>query len=833
KEDKDCCAWDGVVCDNSTRHVIGLDLSFSCLSGSIPSNSSLFLLRHLKTLNLAGSGFSGEIPYEISQLSSLVSLDLSYNVELLIKTPVWKRVISNLTQLRELLLDGTDMSSVTPNSSMMNLSSSLTILSLHQCNLQGTFETNIFRLPCIQTLDLGNNPNLKGSLPKSNWSSSSLRVLSLSSTNFSGELPDSIGSLKSLEYLFLSRCNFIGAIPTSLGNLNQIIYLDLDNNQLVGPLPNHVSGLKLLIDLSLSSNFLNGTLPSWLFSLTSLGSLTLDHNQFIGEIGEFKYSHSLDYLDLSYNMLQGSIPRSISRLMNLTSLFLSSNNLSIMLDLELFSNLNNLNYVNFSSNNLLVSTNNNLTFTLPNLERLYLSSCNISEFPIFLRTATNLQYLDLSNNKIHGQTPKCFLTSIDKIPWKNLYIVDLRNNLLQRPFPTLNALDLHYLFASHNNLTGEIPSLICNANSLEVLDLSHNNFSGTIPECLVLSNALSVLDLRMNSLNGTIPATFSMGSKLRNINLNGNQLEGPLPRSLENCTNLEVLDLGNNKINGTFPYWLGSILKLRVLVIRSNKFRGRIGNPKIQFPFLNLRILDISNNDFSGPLPIEYFKYLKAMMNATEGEVGLKYIGDMRNSYYHDSLNVTMKGLNIELVRILTVFTTIDFSNNRFIGEIPQIIGSFNSLKGLNFSHNNLTGCIPSSFGNLTNLEWLDFSFNKLGGEIPKQLVDIPWLADLKLSHNQLTGQIPSGKQFNTFNNDSYTDNLGLCGLPLTRTCNNHETKQPPPSTLQQEDNLESKNGFGWQAVLIGYGCGVIFGTLMGYVMFKIGKPKWIVRMVK
>ena len=259
KEDKDCCAWDGVVCDNSTRHVIGLDLSFSCLSGSIPSNSSLFLLRHLKTLNLAGndfypslissefgrfhrlthlnlsgSGFSGEIPYEISQLSSLVSLDLSYNVELLIKTPVWKRVISNLTQLRELLLDGTDMSSVTPNSSMMNLSSSLTILSLHQCNLQGTFETNIFRLPCIQTLDLGNNPNLKGSLPKSNWSSNSLKVLSLFSTNFSGELPDSIGGLKSLEYLFLSRCNFIGAIPTLLGNLNQIIYLDMSNNNFNG-----------------------------------------------------------------------------------------------------------------------------------------------------------------------------------------------------------------------------------------------------------------------------------------------------------------------------------------------------------------------------------------------------------------------------------------------------------------------------------------------------------------------------------------------------------------------------------------------------------------------
>ncbi|KAK7853376.1 receptor like protein 24, partial [Quercus suber] len=195
-------------------------------------------------------------------------------------------------------------------------------------------------------------------------------------------------------------------LPLSIFDLPNLSVLYLHHNQLVGPLPNHVSGLNLLICLSLSSNFLNGTLPSWLFCLTSLENLHLDHNQFIGEIGEFKCNNSLEHLDLSYNMLQGSIPSTISRLVNLTYLYLSSNNLSIMLDLELLSNLNNLNVLDFSYNNILVSINNNLTFTLPNLEELYLSSCNISEFPIFLRTATNLLNLDLSNNRIHGQTPK-------------------------------------------------------------------------------------------------------------------------------------------------------------------------------------------------------------------------------------------------------------------------------------------------------------------------------------------------------------------------------------------------------------------------------------------
>ena len=191
------------------------------------------------------------------------------------------------------------------------------------------------------------------------------------------------------------------------------------------------------------------------------------------------------------------------------------------------------------------------------------------------------------------------------------------------------------------------------------------------------------------------------------------------------------------------------------------------------------------------------------MANVDEGKVALKYMGDR---YYYDSLNVMMKGLYIELVRIQTVFTTIDLSNNSFRGEMPMIIGRLKSLKGLNFSHNNLIGYIPLSFGNLSNLEWLDLSFNKLIGEIPRQLADLPWLEVLKLSHNQLTVHIPSGKQFNTFDNDSYTENLGLCGFPLSRMCHNHEPRKPPPLTLQQKDNLEPENGFGWQVVSMGYG---------------------------
>ncbi|GMH28647.1 hypothetical protein Nepgr_030490 [Nepenthes gracilis] len=53
----DCCQWDGVTCNPLTRHIIGLDLSCSELQGTIPANSTLFTLRHLRSLNLAFNDF--------------------------------------------------------------------------------------------------------------------------------------------------------------------------------------------------------------------------------------------------------------------------------------------------------------------------------------------------------------------------------------------------------------------------------------------------------------------------------------------------------------------------------------------------------------------------------------------------------------------------------------------------------------------------------------------------------------------------------------------------------------------------------------------------------
>ncbi|GLT34700.1 hypothetical protein SLA2020_092010 [Shorea laevis] len=814
-ESEDCCLWQGITCDKSKGHVIGLDLSNDCLEANLTTNSSLFRLEKLQGLNLSDNYFSfpnisfgfyrwksltylnlaalrymdGSLLFEISLLSKLVSLDLSHNEGLLLDNVKFQILVHNLTKLKFLILDSVNMSLVVP-SSLLNLTSSLEYLSLSDCNLQGNFFTSIF-------------------------------------------------------------------------NFTSLTYLNLSSNKLIEPLPHNISGLSFLQEFQIDNNFITGRVPSWLFSLPSLPYLDLRNNRFTGPIDHVEMPNLiLQEVYLSNNEISGSFPSSFFHLVNLTTLDLSSNNLSGTITANMLSKLVNLEVLDLSSNSFL-SVNNNDTgvyYSFPKLLALILSSCNIHKFPSFLRKAKNLLVLDISKNKISGQIHKWeiegmlvvnlnlsynFLTGIDLFAFKFLGCVDLKANLLQGSPPILPTTcdTMEQLFISGNNLTGKIPSSYCNLTSLRVLDLANNSLGGKIPECFGDFGGLYVLDLRVNKFHGIIPNSFVDGSLLRTLNLNGNQLEGILPRSLVNCSNLEVLDVGNNNLNDTFPHWLGVLPSLVVLILRSNRFHGAINNSRPTFHFSELRVIDVSQNDFAGLLPSNYFKNLTSMIDVHEDDAELEYIGVYQRDndddepviyepvYYDDSVRITMKGLEVDMSKILTTFSTVDFSCNRFHGHIPGELGELNSLHLLNLSHNSLIGQIPLSLGKMAKLESLDLSSNKLDGRIPKQLTSLTFLEVLNLSHNKLEGDIPQGEQFNTFSNDSYIGNFGLCGFPLTKKCHNEEEPGAPPSKFDEDD--DSAALFNWKFAVAGYGCGLVLGLSLGYIVFITGKPWWVVKKVE
>lgn len=165
-------------------------------------------------------------------------------------------------------------------------------------------------------------------------------------------------------------------------------------------------------------------------------------------------------------------------------------------------------------------------------------------------------------------------------------------------------------------------------------------------------------------------------------------IAGNILKSLANCYQLEVLNLGNYNLIDEFPYLLMNISLLRLLVLWSNKFYGSIECLNARVTWRMLQIFDFAHNNFSRKLPWQSFAKWKAMMGTQPKLDFLQF--QLAGTNYIDLVTVTSKGLKMNLVKILTIFTSIDLSSNMFNGPIPKETGEPTSLYTLNLSSNSL-----------------------------------------------------------------------------------------------------------------------------------------------
>ncbi|XP_058111950.1 receptor like protein 22-like [Magnolia sinica] len=809
-DNRDCCSWEGITCDGATGHVTSLDLSELHIYGRIDF-VSLFHLQSLQKLNLAYNDFDGspipsgfeqltslthlnlssskiygQIPLEISRMTTLVSLDLSYNTNynglnsntLKLENPNIGELVQNLSSLRELHLDNVKIS-VEGNEWGLALSSALPHLgklSLRNCGLSGPIHPSFSRLHSLFELDLSGN-TLSSAIPNFIGNFSDLTSLSLSGCGLHGKLPESICRLPNLQTLDVSFNSLLnGPLPSSLANLSNLIYLDIKLNGFSGPLPSSLANLNQLAYLDLSSNGFSGPISSSLFSLPSLQELHLWGNQFSGELGEFQNTSSslLEIIHLYDNKLEGHIPSSIFQLTMVTELRLYNNSFNGTIPSLNGNALHNCMELDFS-NNLLSGTIPSSLFSLPSLQVLYLRDNQLSGQlgPFQYTSSSVLQIIDLSNNSLSGTIP----SSLFSLPsLKRLYLQEnqLSGQLGEFRNPSSSLLD--NIILDKNKLEGPVPMSIFLLTKLQFLSLSSNNFSGDVDLGLFQSlrnllsldlsdNNFSVHDDRSNSSSMSYPQIQYLS--LRSCNIT------KFPNILRNQESMSSIDLSNNNINGEIPKWLWKFAKYTLFYL--NLSHNALEGLEQQFPYNSsnsLQYLDLSFNKLKGSIPIPLISsvFFSLSSNHFSGEVPslicnytFLQVLDLSHNYFNgfippclgqisDALIVLNLGGNAFHGPLLQTFKeectlkTLDLNGNQLEGQVPSSLARCKKLEVLNLGNNQIHDNFPFWIENLSQLHILILGSNKFHGTIehPQANHTFPLLQIFDLSDNSFTGKLSS-----------------------------------------------------------------------------------------
>ena len=345
------------------------------------------------------------------------------------------------------------------------------------------------------------------------------------------------------------------------------------------------------------------------------------------------------------------------------------------------------------------------------------------------------------------------------------------------------------LLRINQGLTGEIPSEIGQLTNLETLKLQYNELTGSIPPEIGNLTSLVKLDLRYNNLSGSIPTEVWSLISLKELGIQKNQFSGTIPSAIGNLTELTHLYLYGNQFTGSIPAEIGNLINVWKLHLNNNQFTGLIPETicNIDMSFYNPYSFDISGNQLLPPYP-----------DCVAEFVGYQYSEDCASNYLFDGICTEQSDLDV-LQKFIdnsseTINMEMDDNNNGIIepielgtqhwwdgrltelncnydlaneftlsdlglsGEIPQEIGTLDSLEFLWLEDNQLTGPIPTEIGNLSKLKYLIMHYNQLSDSIPSEIGNLSNLEILKLDNNQLTGYIPESicdltLEFNGWNN--------------------------------------------------------------------------------
>ncbi|KAM0850995.1 hypothetical protein ACQ4PT_052706 [Festuca glaucescens] len=462
----DCCSWKRIMCDNSTRRILRLDLSqIYQPNASYGSDGSTSAEADVPCFNLNMTIFSS--------FRELQLLDFSGNYACL-------QNFNGLQGLRKL--------------KYLNLSDNTFIESI---------PVSIRKLVSLEVINLRGN-NMSGALQNTGFKNlRNLRELNLGSNQLSGSLPASVFALPCLEYLDLSENLFQGHIPinSSWKCSSMLQTIRLSENMLSGRIPNCNAPLPLEF-LSVSRNSLSG-FPSAFFNSSYIEVLDLSHNQFTGSIEWTQYLYQIKVLLLSRNKFEGQISTNLNHLQYLSIIDISHNKISGPIPpcigvIPFEDPDDNLYNWPTAPGSLFGGGFDGMDFSYSNHYDLqgFTFTTKWNSYTYGRNFFMSMSGIDLSANMLSGEIP--------------MEIGNLSH---------IKSLNL-----SNNFFTGSIPATFANLSEIESLDLSENRLNGSIPRQLTRLSSLEVFSVAYNNLSGCLPdsgqfGAFGMDSYRGNSNL--------------------------------------------------------------------------------------------------------------------------------------------------------------------------------------------------------------------------------------------------------------------------------------------------------------------------
>ncbi|XP_060185057.1 receptor kinase-like protein Xa21 [Lycium barbarum] len=529
--------------------------------------------------------------------------------------------------------------------------------------------------------------------------------------------------------LALPNLQLQGTISSSLANLSFLKELNLGNNFFYGGIPYGIGHLPRLRVIDIQNNQLEGSIPTTLFQHQKVQKISLAYNKLNGEMWKGPwYVPELRILNLNNNSLMGIIPPSIGNATKLLHFNLSNNRVSGNIP-KAISNLSQLKKLSLYNNQLTGS----IPAVLFNISSLLYVSLKFNSLsgPLLLdegNIESNLEILSISYNQISGQIPSniCQLT------------------------------ELNVLSISFNNITGEIPKNIGCLSKLEEFYIGDNPIKGNIPNSLGNISTLRNLYCKRNRLEGPIPPELGKLSNLRQLSFTDNyNLIGEIPKAIFNISSLEIIDFSFNNLSGRIPATTGLHLSnLRALDLGVNQIKGEI--PLFITNASKLEVLDLGRNFLTGTIPtnlgnLRELGFLLLHTNQLTNEPReheLPFFYSLANCRMLRYLQVGSNPLNGVLPNSIgNLSSTIEYfhiEKAHINGFIPTRIGNMSGLIRLDFRENNLTGSIPSEIGKLKQLQGMYLSNNKLQGLIPEVVCHLSNLVQLDLGYNELFGLIPT-----------------------------------------------------------------------------------------